>query len=141
MKTLLEEFGRPAWEFAWTYTGRSDAASSCLAEAFKRLGSARLPAAQPERRRAFWKILLAACRQQTSLSASASARGPESGDPRLAALLDLSLEFREALLLLRYHDASAQDLAEVLGCTPVEALGKAQRGLSRIALARAMPAP
>ena len=138
MKPLLEEFGRPAWEFAWAYTGRGDAASACLAEAFQRLAAARLHDRQPERRRDFWRILLAACRQQVSLEPP---RTPESGDPRLSALLDLSLEFREALLLLRYHGASAQDLAEVLGCTPAEALGKAQRGLSRIALARAMPAP
>ena len=136
--TLLEEFGRPAWEFAWAYTGRHDAASACLAEAFRRLPSARLPASQPERRRTFWKVLLAACRQQASLQPPGP---PEQPDPRLAALLDLSLEFREALLLLRFHGASAADLSEVLGCTPAEALGKAQRGLARIALARAMPAP
>ena len=136
--TLLEEFGRPAWEFAWAYTGRSDAASTCLAEAFRRLAPTRLPAQQPQRRRAFWKILLSACREQTSLK---PAGRPESDDPRLTALLDLSLEFREALLLLRYHGASAQDLSDVLGCTTGEALGKAQRGLSRIALSRAMPSP
>ncbi len=136
--TLLEEFGRPAWEFAWTYTGRADAASACLAEAFRRLSPARLPAQQPQRRRAFWRILIESCRQQASLKAPGP---PQIDDPRLAALLDLSLEFREALLLLRYHGASAQDLSEVLGCTTGEALGKAQRGLSRIALARAMPSP
>ena len=136
--TLLEEFGRPAWEFAWAYTGRSDAASTCLAEAFRRLSPSRLSVQQPQRRRDFWRILLAACREQASLKPPGR---PESEDPRLVALLDLSLEFREALLLLRYHGASAQDLSEVLGCTSAEGLGKAQRGLSRIALGQAMPAP
>ena len=134
MKGLLAEYGRSAWEFAWAYTGRSDAGMACLARALRELESARLPAQEPERRRAVWHAVVEACRQQVSGRAPGA---PESADPRLAALLALPLENREALLLLRYHGASAQDLGAALGCSAEEALAKAQRGLSRIALARA----
>ena len=138
MKPLLDEYGRSAWEFAWACTGRTDAAVSCLAQFQRKAESEPPPAQEPERRRAAWRLLMDACRQQVSARPPGS---PESADPRLAALLELPLEMREALVLLRFHGASGEDLAAALGASPQVALGQAQRALSRIALARALPSP
>ncbi len=136
MPSALEEFGRPAWEFAWGYTGRTDASVAALARAFRAWESSRPPQEEPERRRAFWRALSDACRQQVSASPPGA---PESSDPPHARLLDLPLELREALLLLRFHGASAEDLGAILGCPPDVALARARRALMRIALAQAMP--
>ncbi len=138
MKALLEEHARQAWEFAWACTGRSDAAVSCLAAIFGKPQAPALPTQEPERRRAFLRLLVDACRQQVGSRPPGSS---ESRDPRLLALLELPLELREALLLLKFHGASAEDLGAALGSSPEFALGQAQRALSQIALARAMPAP
>ena len=125
-----------AWEFAWAFTGRTDAAAVCLARAFRELEAAPPPSREPARRRAVWRAVVDACRQQVGVKPPGA---PESGDPRLSTLLDLPLELREAILLLRYHGASADDLGGALGCSPEAALGRAQRALIRIALTRAMP--
>ena len=138
MKSLLEEHARTGWEFAWAYTGRSDAATACLAEAFRGLEAEPPPTQEPHRRRAVWKALVDACRRQV---AGQDPGGAESEDPRLKALLALPLELREALLFLRYHGAGADDLAAALGCSPPEGLARAQRALSRLALSRAVPGP
>lgn len=135
---LLQEYGRSAWEFAWAYTGRTDASTEALSMAFRTLTEDRLPAQEPARRRAFWRAVADACRQQASARRPGS---PESGDPRLSRILDLPLELREVLLLLRFQAASAEDLGVILGCPPEVALARARRALGRIALADAMPPP
>ena len=136
MKTLLDEHARSSWEFAWAYTGRTDTALACLALAATTWEATRLPSREPDRRRAVWRILVDSCRQQVSARPPGD---PESGDPRLAAILSLPLELREVLLLLRYHGASGEDLGATLGTSGEVALGRAQRALSRVALAQAMP--
>ena len=138
MRPLLEEHGRMAWEFAWAFTGRSDAAASCLALAFRELESSPPPSQEPARRRAVWRALVDACRRQVTGRPPGS---PESGDARLAALLALPLELRETILLFRYHGASAEDLGATLGCSPPAAMSRAQRALTRLALSRAVPGP
>ena len=138
MKTLSPDEVRGAWELAWTYTGRTDAAVSCLARASAALDALPPQNREPARRRALWRAVADACREQVSVKAPGF---PESPDPRLATILDLPLELREALLLLKYHGLSAEDLGNALGCTPAAGLGRAQRALSRIALRLAMPSP
>ena len=131
MPSPLEEFGRPAWEFAWGYTGRTDAGVAALARAFRAWESSRPPREEPERRRAFWRTLADACRQQASACPPGA---PESAEAPLARVLDLPLELREALLLIKFHGASAEDLGAILGCPPEVALARARRALMRIAL-------
>lgn len=136
MPDLLEEFGRSGWEFSWAYTGSREAATACLARFFQAAEAARIPEEEPARRRFLWRALADACRQQVSLEPP---RPEPSGDARLAAVLSLPLELREALLLLRFHGASAEDLGVILGCPPPMALGRVTRALTRLALGRAMP--
>ena len=138
MTSAQEEYARGAWEFAWAYTGRSDAAAACLARAFRELERRAPPDREPARRRAVWQALVEACRQQVSARPPGAA---ESSDPRLSLILDLPLELREALLLARYQGASAEDLGEALRCDAETALGRAHRALSRLLLLRTMPRP
>lgn len=108
-------FLRSAWIYAHVLTGKAESATALVAETLKTIAG-RADVVSPRRRkRLFFSTLF-----RNATSQPAELLGPSDATPAVEAFHNLPEPGRSALTLLYLRAFSPEELAGILGKTPVE---------------------